>query len=137
VNVALHVLAPSQLLVAVKVTVLEPPQASGAPLLLLLMPVLHPPLALAVASHAANAASTSVCDRLADIVVFWAQVNTTGGAFVTWNVALHVFGDSQELVTVKVTVFEPPQAFGASPPLLVTGPRLQPPVADAVASHAV
>ena len=43
VNEALQVLVASQLLVTVQVTVLEPPQAAGAPVLLLLMETLHPP----------------------------------------------------------------------------------------------
>ena len=37
------------------------------------------------------------------------QVNTTGVAFVTVNVATQVFGESQSEVTVNVTVVEPPQ----------------------------
>lgn len=46
VKEALQVLGASQLLVAVKVTVVDPPQALGAPPLLLLMVTLHPPVLL-------------------------------------------------------------------------------------------
>lgn len=49
------------------------------------------------------------------------------GAAVTVNTALHVFGASQLLVAVNVTVVEPPHAGGA-PPLLLLNPTLQPPV---------
>ena len=65
------------------------------------------------------------------------QVSVTAGALVTVNVALQVLGVSQALVTVNVTVFAPPHADGADPPLLVTDPRPHPPDAVAVASHAV
>jgi cobyrinic acid a,c-diamide synthase len=66
-------------------------------------------------------------------------VVNTGGVLsaVTVNVALQVLGASHELVTVNVTVLLPPHAAGADPPLLVTDPRLHPPDAVAVASHAV
>jgi hypothetical protein len=50
----------AQLLVYVKVTVVLPPQALGAPVLLLLLAPLHPPLEVADASHAANSAFTAV-----------------------------------------------------------------------------
>ena len=43
----------AQVLVYVNVTVVEPPQFDGAPVLLFVSTPLHPPLALAVASHAA------------------------------------------------------------------------------------
>jgi hypothetical protein len=66
-----------------------------------------------------------------------AQVSVTAGAAVTVNVALQVFAASHELVTVNVTVLLPPQAAGADPPLLVTGPRPHPPEACAVNNHAV
>jgi hypothetical protein len=66
-------------------------------------------------------------------------VVNTGGVLsaVTVNVALQVLGASQELVTVNVTVLEPPHLSGAPVLLLVTGPRSHPPPAVAVASHAL
>lgn len=51
----------AQLLLYVNVTVVVPPQASGAPALLLVSIPLHPPDAEAVANHVVNAASTAVC----------------------------------------------------------------------------
>ena len=66
-----------------------------------------------------------------------AQVSVTAGAAVTVDVALQAFAASDVLVTVNVTVLLPPHAAGADPPLLVTDPRLHPPVAVAVASQAV
>jgi hypothetical protein len=48
--------------VYVNVTVVEPPQADGAPVLLFVIPLLQPPLADAVASHAAKAAFIDACD---------------------------------------------------------------------------
>ena len=55
-----------------------------------------------------------------------AQLRTTIGAAVTVKVAEHVFGASQELVTVNVTVRVPPHAGGA-PVLLLEIVALQPP----------
>jgi len=43
----------------VKTTVVDPPHAFGAPVLLFVKLPLHPPLAVAVASHAANAVFTA------------------------------------------------------------------------------
>jgi hypothetical protein len=54
VNVAEQVLLASQLLVTVKVTVLVPPHAGGAPLLLFDIVALQPPVNEAVANHAEN-----------------------------------------------------------------------------------
>ena len=50
-KVAEQVLVVSQLLVTLKVTVLEPPQAGGAPVLLLVMEPPHPPVKEAVANQ--------------------------------------------------------------------------------------
>jgi hypothetical protein len=62
VKLALQVVVVGvQLLVYVKVTIFVPPHARGAPVLLLLNAPLHPPLELAVASHAVNSASTAAC----------------------------------------------------------------------------
>jgi hypothetical protein len=135
VNVAVHVLGPSQELVTVNVTVAVPPQAGGAPELLFEMAALQPPLKVAVANHAANFASIAACVWQAASVTLAGHVNTTAGAAVTVNVAEQVTGPSQELVTVNVTVAEPPQAGGA-PALLLEIAALQPPEKVAVASHA-
>jgi hypothetical protein len=54
VKVAEQVLGPSQALVTVNTTVRDPPQAGGAPVLLLDIAALHPPEKLAVASQVAN-----------------------------------------------------------------------------------
>jgi len=54
VKEAVQVLGASQLLVAVKVTVVDPPQALGAPALLLLMLTLQPPILLTVFSQFEN-----------------------------------------------------------------------------------
>ena len=59
VNVALQVLGGSQELVTVKTTVLLPPQAAGAPVLLLDKDALHPPVKLAVANQVAYSPSTA------------------------------------------------------------------------------
>jgi hypothetical protein len=48
---------------------------------------LQPPLALAVASHAANAASTATCVEQAVIVLLIGQVSTTEGEAATVKVA--------------------------------------------------
>ena len=82
-----------------KVTVVEPPQASGAPVLLFVKAPLQPPLALAVASQVAKAASTAACVWQAAAVVFVGQVSTTVGAAATVNVAWQVVVvGAQELV---------------------------------------
>ena len=72
------------------VTVVEPPQALGAPVLLFVKTPLQPPEALAVASHVAKAASTAPCVWQAAVVVFTGQVSTTVGAAATVNVAWQV-----------------------------------------------
>ena len=64
------VVAGAQLLVYVNVTVALPPQLDGAAPALLLREPLHPPLEVAVASHAAKASFTWACVRPAAIVVF-------------------------------------------------------------------
>jgi ATP-dependent protease HslVU (ClpYQ) peptidase subunit len=136
VNVAAHVSGAPQVLVAVNVTVVEPPHAGGAPVLLLDTAVLQPPpVRFAVASHVVNAAFTCVCVWQAGIVVFWAQAIENGCTWLTLNEAEQVLGASQELVTVNITVLVPPHLSGAPVLLLVTLPRLQPPLADTVPSH--
>jgi len=102
----------------------------------LLNPPLHPPLACAVASHAAKAASTAAWDWLAGIVVLCGQTNDTAGGGDTVKLALHVVVvGAQLLVYVKVTVVVPPQLLGAPVLLLLLAP-LQPPLEVADASHA-
>jgi hypothetical protein len=135
VNVAEHVLGPSQELVTVKVTVVVPPHAGGAPELLLEMAALQPPLNVAVASHAVNLELIVACVWQAASVTLAGQVKVTAGAAVTVNVAEQVLGPSQELVTVNVTVVVPPHAGGA-PELLLEMAALQPPENVTVASHA-
>lgn len=61
VKVACPTLPGPQPLVTVKVTVVEPPQNGGAPVLLLVKTALQPPVKLAVASQLAKAASTAAC----------------------------------------------------------------------------
>src|SRR5215207_4813637 len=139
VNVAWHVVVNgAQALVYVNVTTLEPPQASGptVPPLLLRAP-LHPPLDVAVASHATKAAFTWTWVRLAAMVVLVGQTSDTAGGFGTVNVAAHVVvNGAQALVYVNVTVAAPPQLDGAAPALLLRAPA-HPPLEVAVASHAV
>lgn len=60
VNEAEQLTGPSQEEVTVQVTVVEPPQAGGAPLALLEMAALQPPEKLTVVSQALYALSTSV-----------------------------------------------------------------------------
>ncbi len=72
------------------VTVVEPPQAGGAPVLLLVRAPLQPPEAVAVASHVAKAALTAGCVWQAAVVVFAGQFNTTAWAAATVNVAWQV-----------------------------------------------
>ncbi len=59
VKLALQVTGSPQSLTTVKVTVTDPPHSEGAPILLLDIDALQPPLKLAVINHASNAASTS------------------------------------------------------------------------------
>ena len=66
-------------------------------------------------------------------MVLLGQVKTTGEE-LTVKVAMQVFGASQLLVTVKVTVLLPPHAGGA-PVLLLVSTELQPPLNETVASQ--
>jgi hypothetical protein len=77
----------------------------------------------------------AACDWQAATVVLTGQDKLTVGALITVNVLLQVTGASQPLVTVNVTVTEPPQALGG-PGLLWVSTPLQPPVKVACASHA-
>lgn len=79
VNVAWHVVVNGvQLLLYVNITVVEPPHAGGAPMLLLVKTPLHPPDADALANQELNAASMAVCVWHAATVVLVGQVKITG-----------------------------------------------------------
>jgi hypothetical protein len=138
VKLAAHVFVSHEL-VTVKVTVLVPPlhALGAAPPLLVTLPRAHPPVALAEASQLLYAVFTPAWEVQAATVVLTAQLSTTAGAGFTVKLAEHVFV-SHVLVTVNVTVLVPPaHASGAPPSLLVTEPRLHPPVAVAEASQLV
>jgi hypothetical protein len=81
----------------VKVTVVLPPQADGAPVLLFVKTPLQPPLALAVANHVAKAVFTAACVWQAAVVVFVGQVSTTGDE-ATVNVAWQVVVSGAQLL---------------------------------------
>jgi hypothetical protein len=66
----------------VKVTVVDPPEADGAPVLLLVSTPLHPPLAVAVANQVLNWVLMADCVCPAPMVVFVGQFSTTGGGTV-------------------------------------------------------
>lgn len=136
VKEALHVFVASQLLVTVQVTVFEPPHAAGAPVLLLLMETLQPPVLEKVLSQFVNLVLMLVCVWQAASVTFTGQVSTTEAGAVTVNTAEHVLLGSQLDVTVHVTVLEPPQAGGALPPLFERA-ALQPPLKVAEFNHVV
>jgi hypothetical protein len=136
VYVAEQVTGFSQELVTVKMTVVVPPQIGGAPVLLLLKVALQPPLKPAVFSHAAKSASSCACVGQRGAVALIGQVRFTAGGFDTVKVAEQVTGASQELVTVKTTVVDPPQAFGA-PVLLLLKVALHPPLVLTVFNQAL
>jgi hypothetical protein len=98
---------------------------------------LQPPVPDAVANHALKAVFTCACVKQAAVLVGTGHVNDTTDGADTVNVAEHVLvNGSQVLVYVNVTVVAPPQADGA-PVLSFVNTPLQPPLADAVANHAV
>ena len=131
------VVAGAQLLVYVNVTVALPPQLDGAAPALLLRAPLHPPLEVAVASHAAKASFTWACVRPEAMVVLAGQTSDTAGGLLTVKEAVQVVVvGAQLLVYVNVTVVVPPQLDGAAPALLLRAP-LHPPLEVAVASQAV
>jgi len=136
VNVALHVRVVSQVEVTVQVTVFDPPQASGAPVLLFVKTASQPPLAVAELNHASYFESMAAWVWQAASVTLDGHVKTTGGALLTVNVAVHVFGASQSDVAVNVTVRTPPHAGGA-PVLLLVKLTLHPPEYDAVANQSL
>jgi hypothetical protein len=122
-------------LVAVKVTVVVPPQAGGGVGLPLDSTVLQPPVAEASPNHALNALLMAACDWQAATVVLAGTFRDTTGAAVTVNVRVQVTGIWQSLVAVKVTVAVPKQAFGA-PVLLLESTVPQPPETLAEANQA-
>jgi hypothetical protein len=127
VNVAEHVFTVSQSLVTDQITVFAPPQANGTPVLLLLSTPLHPPVKVAEASQLLYNVFTAAWVRQVPTVRFVAQLIDTAVTAGTVKVAVQVFTPSQVLVTVHITVFDPPQASGAPVLLLVSTP-LHPPV---------
>ena len=60
-KLAVQVFEGSQVEVTVNVTVVVPPQAFGAPVLLFVNPGLHPPDVFTVANQVANLASIAAC----------------------------------------------------------------------------
>ena len=70
-----------------KVTVVEPPQAAGAPVLSLVNTPLQPPLADAVANQVAKAVLIAACDWQAAAVVLVGQVTEGAGTTVMVPVA--------------------------------------------------
>ena len=68
----------------------EPPQAEGAPVLLLVKTPLQPPLADAEANQVAKAVLIAAWDWQDAAVVFVGQVSNTGGAAATVKVAWQV-----------------------------------------------
>ena len=90
VKVALVVCGVWQLLVTVKVTVVAPPQADGAPVLLLVNIGLQPPLVIAVANHAANSVFTDACVWQLGAVMLAGPVKLTRGAAGTVKVSVLV-----------------------------------------------
>jgi hypothetical protein len=84
-----------------KVTVLLPPQADGAPpseTLLFVKVPLQPPLPLAVASHVLKAAFTAACVWQAVVVVLTGQVSDTVGAVGTVKVAWQVVINGRQVL---------------------------------------
>jgi len=137
VKVALQVTLFAQLLIPVKITVLEPPHSDGAPFALFAIIGVQPPVIVAVANQLVNKASTSACDLQVFNVKLVGQVSTNVGGAETVNVAEHVFGASQALVTVNVTVLESPHAEGSFGGALLLKLTLHPPVIPTDDSHAL
>jgi hypothetical protein len=71
--------------VYVKVTVVEPPQMGGAPVLLFVITPKQPPVAVAEFSHVVNAEFNAACVWQAPVVVFTAQFIVTGGGAVVYT----------------------------------------------------
>ncbi len=73
-----------------KVTVVEPPAAGGAPVLLFVNTPLQPPTPLAIANHVAKAALTCAWVSPNDVVVFAGQFSVTLVGAATVKVAWQV-----------------------------------------------
>jgi hypothetical protein len=130
------VIAAPQLLLAVKVTLTEPPQALGAATALLLTVALHPPVTVAKANQALNLVLIWACVWQLASVLSVGQFSTRIGEAITANVLVILIGVAEQLeVAVKVTSLLPPQAEGA-PVLLLDNTTPHPPVVVAEASHA-
>jgi hypothetical protein len=84
----------------VKVTVVEPPQNDGAPVLLLVKTAPQPPVKLAVASHAVNWASTAAWVWHAATVVFVGQVKVATGPTCQVKVRVQVLVSPQAPVAI-------------------------------------
>jgi hypothetical protein len=82
----------------VKTTVVEPPQADGAPVLLFVNTPLQPPEAVAVASQVLKAVFTAACVWQAVVVVFTGQVKAKGWGAVTVKVAWQVVVNGAQLL---------------------------------------
>jgi hypothetical protein len=126
-NVPVHVVTRGvQVLVYVKVTVVEPPHANGAPVLLSVKTPPQPPLAETDASQLLKEVLIADCDWHELSVTSAGQVSVTGVSVPTvkldWQVMVW-----QVPVAVKVTVTLPPDWEGA-PGLLLVIPTVQPPV---------
>ncbi len=116
----------SQEEVTVHVTVVDPPQAGGGPLLSSEMVTLHPPETETSVSQFAKLLLMLAWVKQAGLVRLGGHVRATAGASATVNTAEQVTSGSQDDATVQVTVVDPPQAGGAAPALLVIV-ALQPP----------
>jgi hypothetical protein len=102
VNVASHVLiVASQLLVKVNVTVVEPPHADGAPVLLFVSTPLTP-LPEAVASHAVKALFTAVCVWQAAVVVVTGHVTLEVAIDMVKQLLIAVQGSSLNVLVVTL-----------------------------------
>jgi hypothetical protein len=135
VKVELLTTSTSQSLVAVHVTVVDPPHAAGAPAALLVTLRLHPPPEDTPVSHVAYLASIVAWVWQGDSVAAAGAVSTTTGDAVAVNVFVQVTGSWQSLVTVQVTDFVSPQAAGG-PVLLFVSTQLQLLMKEAEASQA-
>ena len=134
VKFELQLLLASQLLFTTKVTWVVPPVLGGAPELLLEKTGLQPPVKLADCNQAENLVSIAAWVCPAASSRSCGQLNTTGGASVTENVALHVLGGSQLLESINWTVLDPPQKEGA-PLLSLLKLASQPPEYVTVRNH--
>lgn len=136
VNVELRMTSASHELVAVHVTVTLPPQAEGVVTASFVTNRLHPPLYVTPLSHVVNLVSMVSWLWQAASVTGSGAVKIIPGAPGTINVALQVFAVSQRLVTLHVTIVDPPQASGG-PVLLLVNTALHPPVKLALTSQSL